>query len=137
MASCGVAVDLIYSAPVAVKYMLHGRWSWKTLGGMVLIVRPGTIEVVHKIRPLGAILGGEWVFDDAPKTRCEVSHSPSPRLRSREWIVLASTQTGKPESVAIAATKDMDALWRALIESGAHPASDPPSRGAISGSPPE
>ena len=88
---------------------------------MAVIVRPGTIEVIHKIRPLGVLLGGEWVFD-ASKTRCEVSQDPSPRLGAREWIVLAASQAGKSETIAIATTKDMDALWRAVLEAGVDPA---------------
>ena len=113
-----------YRVPVAVKYLLHGRWSSKTLAGMQLVVRPGKIEVVFRMPGVGAVLGSEWKFD-ALQTSFEASSAPAPRFFSRlglvprDWIVLTTTQPGKPKSVAVAAPDMMDEIWSALSKCGA------------------
>lgn len=53
--------DIDYRAPVDVKYQLSsGRWSFKTLGAMEIVVGPSVIEVVINPRIAGVVLGSEW-----------------------------------------------------------------------------
>jgi hypothetical protein len=110
---------VIFRTRVGVKYETNiGGWSIKTLGGMELIVRENSIQVSLKFPTLGALLGSEWYFHSRDTTIGQ-SPAPSHNLLDRNWIIIRSEDHGSHAAVAVWSKDNNDAVWNALLASGA------------------
>jgi hypothetical protein len=96
-----------------------GRWSTKTLGGMVLIVREDAFQVTLRSKGGGALLGSEWYFEGA-KSNIRFSRDPSPNIMNRDWIIVRSHDpNGDMVELALWAKDSQRSIWDSLVEAGA------------------
>jgi hypothetical protein len=112
---------IVFRTRVNVKYLTDvGSWSIKTLGGMVLIVRENTFQVSLIFPALGALLGSGWYFN-SEETTVGQSKAPSHNILDRNWIILRNADHGRHTELAVWSKDYHDAIWNALLVSGARP----------------
>jgi hypothetical protein len=87
-----------YSERVLVKFMTSIGWSGRISRGMRLVVRQGSVSVVHATELLGSILGSErhWGTSDLTMS---VSSRPSRGYPRRTWVVLTPVNGDMPIAV--------------------------------------